>query len=134
MPTVIRKSASVVERRRMILHSVDWQVQVRPHVWSPPTDMYETETDYVVRVEIAGMCAADFSVSIADNYLVISGARPDTPKRRAYRQMEIRFGEFSAALELPAPVDVDRASAEYADGFLFVTLPKARPSQVHVQE
>ena len=53
MPTVIRKtdsSLSMGERRRDLLHAITWQVQVRSSAWSPPTDVYETEHDYVVRV------------------------------------------------------------------------------------
>jgi len=53
MPTIVRKSKfDSFQTRREILHAVSWQV--RSHVWSPPTDQYETEEAYVVRVEIAG--------------------------------------------------------------------------------
>ena len=129
MPTVIRKtdsSLSVGERRRDVMRAVTWQVQVRSSAWSPPTDVYETERDYIVRVEIAGMSGADFEVTFEDGYLVIAGARPDIQERRAYHQMEIRFGRFSVALGLPGPVSVDESRAEYLDGFLAVTLPKLK--------
>lgn len=130
MPTVIRKtdsSLSVGERRRD-LRAITWQVQVRSSAWSPPTDVYETERDYIVRVEIAGMSGADFEVNFEDGYLVIAGARPDIQERRAYHQMEIRFGRFSVALGLPGPVNVDESRAEYLDGFVTVTLPKLKPT------
>ena len=69
----------------------------------------------------------DFSVTLENNYLVINGIRPDVPERRAYHQMEIRFGEFSTVVALPGPVDSDNATAEYTDGFLVVTLAKDGP-------
>jgi HSP20 family molecular chaperone IbpA len=47
--------------------------------------------------------------------------------------MEIRFGKFATAVGLPAPVNVDQSRAEYQDGFLMVTLPKARPNQIKVE-
>ena len=131
MPTIIRKSdssVSVGERRRDVMRAVTWQVQVRSSAWSPPTDVYETEHEYVVRVEIAGMRDADFDITFEDGYLVIAGARPDIPERRAYHQMEIRFGRFSVAVGLPGPVDVEESRAEYLDGFLAVTLPKLKPA------
>ena len=132
MPAIVRKSsAALLETRREILHAVSWQV--RSNVWSPPTDEYETENAYVVRVEIAGMNEDDFEVSIEDNTLLIAGARPDAPERRAYHQLEIRFGKFATALGLPGPVDIDHAIAEYKDGFLTVTLPKATPKQIKVE-
>jgi len=132
MPTIVRKSSStLIETRRKILHAVSWQV--RSHVWSPPTDQYETEEAYVVRVEIAGMREDDFEVSLENNTIFISGARPDFPERRAYQQMEIRFGKFATALGLPGPVNIDQARAEYKDGFLIVILPKVTPNQIKVE-
>lgn len=132
MPVIARKSRStLLETRREILHAVSWQV--RSNVWSPPTDQYETEDAYVARVEIAGMREDDFEVSIENDTLLITGIRPDAPERRAYHQMEIRFGKFETALGLPGPVDIDNASAEYKDGFLIVILPKATPKQIKVE-
>lgn len=132
MPTVKRKpNAVIMEARREILHAVSWQV--RSNVWSPPTDEYETETAYVVRVEIAGMREEDFEVLLENDTLLISGSRSDVPDRRAYQQMEIRFGKFATSVNIPGPVDVDQAHAEYKDGFLTVVLPKATPNQIKVE-
>jgi len=123
MPTVIRKSGTtLLAARREILHAVSWQV--RSHVWSPPTDEYETAEAYVVLVEIAGMRDEDFEVSLDNDTLLISGSRPDLLDRRAYQQMEIRFGKFSTAVQIPGPVNIEQARAEYQDGFLTVILPK----------
>jgi HSP20 family protein len=132
MPTIVRRSSSnFFETRREVLHAVSWQV--RAGVWSPPTDVYETEDAYTVRVEIAGMRDGDFEVSMENGTLLISGYRSDVPERRAYHQMEIRFGKFATAVELPLAVDVEHASAEYSDGFLIVMLPKLKPNQVKVE-
>jgi HSP20 family protein len=128
MPTIVRKSGNVlVDMRREILHAVSWQVHAG--VWSPPTDFYETEEALVVRVEIAGMREEDFDVILENNTLFISGSRPDLPERRAYHQMEIRFGKFTTAVALPVSVNVDDARAEYKDGFLTVTIPKTNPNE-----
>ena len=138
MPTFIRKprlsSSSSVESRRDVMHAVGWQVQVRAGVWSPPTDVYETENNYVVRVEVAGMREEDFEITVENNFLLISGSRPDIPERRAYQQMEIRFGKFETVVGLPGPLDIDSSRAEYVEGFLTVTLPKAKPNQIEVEE
>ncbi|MBI5944669.1 MAG: Hsp20/alpha crystallin family protein [Chloroflexi bacterium] len=132
MPTVIRKSnAAILETRREILHAVSWQV--RSHVWSPPTDVYQTSEAYIVLVEIAGMRDDDFEVSLENNTLLISGSRPDFLERRAYQQMEIRFGKFTTAVNLPGPVNVEQARAEYQDGFLTIILPKAASNQNKVE-
>ncbi|OIN90806.1 MAG: hypothetical protein AUJ21_07945 [Anaerolineae bacterium CG1_02_58_13] len=132
MPTVIRKSdasVSLVDRRRDLIHAVSRDVALQRlyfSAWSPPTDVYETDEAYILRVEVAGMREADFEITLEDGFLQIGGTRPDVPERRAYQQMEIRFGRFSTAVGLPGPVNVDASRAEYVDGFLTVTLPKVK--------
>jgi HSP20 family protein len=129
MPTIIRKTRPILlETRREILHAVSWQV--RSTIWSPPTDGYETDEAYIVRVEIAGMREEDFEVAIENHTLHISGNRPDFLERRAYHQMEIRFGKFATTVSLPGPVNVDQSRAEYKDGFLTVVLPKQNQNKV----
>lgn len=128
MPTVIRKTRdTLMEVRRGILHAVSWQV--KSSLWEPPTDVYETEEAYIVRMEIAGMREEDFDVSLQDDTLYIMGYRPDFSARRAYHQMEIRSGKFANAVTLPGPVDADHALAEYTDGFITITLPKEKSNQ-----
>jgi len=132
MPTIIRKTLpTIVETRREIYHALSWHV--RASVWAPPTDIYETEENFVVRIEMAGMRDEDFEVAVENNMLMISGNRPDLNERRAYHQMEIRFGKFEVAIEIPVPVEIDRATAEYKDGFLRMQLPKANPKTIKVE-
>ncbi len=128
MPTIVRKSFSTIsETRREILHTLTWHV--RSTTWSPPTDIYETEESWVTKVEIAGMRDEDFEVAFENNILLIRGKRPDLVERRAYHQMEIRFGTFEIAVEVPVVVDIEKAKAEYKDGFLVITLPKVHSKQ-----
>ncbi len=128
MPTIVRKSFSAItETRREILHSVSWHV--RSSVWSPPTDVYETEDKCVIKVEIAGMRDEDFEVAFENNILMIAGYRSDLNERRAYHQMEIRFGRFEIAVEIFVSVDMEKATAEYKDGFLTIMLPKPNAKQ-----
>ena len=138
MPTFIRKSdpsLSLHDRRRDMMHAVTWQVQVRSSAWRPPTDVYETETEVVARVEVAGMRESDFEVTLEDGFLMISGTRPDIQERRAYHQMEIRFGRFSITVALPqGPVNIEQSHAEYLDGFLTVVLPKTKSKHTTIKE
>jgi HSP20 family protein len=138
MPTSIRKSRSnsppAMDSRREVLQAVGWQVQVRTGAWSPPTDVYETINEYVVRVEIAGMQEEEFEIFIENDLIFIRGNRSDIPERRAYQQMEIRFGKFETAVGIPGPIDVEAARADYKEGFLTVTLPKAQTLKIEVEE
>ena len=132
MPTIVRRSLpTIIETRREKFHAVSWQI--RSSAWNPPTDMYETEESFIVRVEVAGMKDEDFEVAVENNILMISGNRLDQNERRAYRQMEIRFGKFEIAVDIPIPVEIERSAAEYKDGFLVIQLPKASSTHIEVE-
>ncbi len=72
------------------MRAISWQVSVHSYAWSPPTDVFETDASFIVRLEVAGMRQSDFSIDVEDNFLVISGVRNEPPERRTYHQMEIR--------------------------------------------
>jgi HSP20 family protein len=85
-------------------------------------------------MEIAGMRREDFHVAMHGPRLVIAGVRAQqsaTP--RAYQQMEVSFGEFRVEVEIPARINREALAAEYADGFLRVTLPKLQPRRVELR-
>ena len=134
MPTVIRRSetVTVTEGRNETIHTVGWQVT--SSLWSPPTDVYETESDLVVRIEVAGMTESDFESTFNSGILLVRGARADTTERRGYHQMEIHFGKFSTSIGVPGTVDLDHSAAEYKDGFLTIKLPKAKKTEVKIEE
>lgn len=104
----------------------------RQYVWRPPTDVYENEEEVYVRVEISGMKDGEFSITLDDRVLTIQGVRIEKVERRAYHQMEIRFGEFATKVEIPSPIAHKEIRAVYDDGFLLVTLPKAKPRRIGI--
>jgi HSP20 family protein len=114
-------------------HDSFWGIKRRTHTWRPPTDVYETDEAYHVRVEIAGMKGADFSVTFDKQALVIRGVRSDEGSQKAYHQMEIGYGEFETAVQVPEPVKVPEIEASYVDGFLRVELPKAQPKVISIE-
>ena len=120
----------------VLLFSASWPRSLRRGVvWVPPTDVFETEDQIVVQVEVAGVKQSDLTVSLQDRRLIISGTRSDHgPSQRAYQQMQIRFGDFGTEVELPVPIDENGIEASYVDGFLRIVLPKRRPRQIDVQE
>ena len=115
------------------LHAIGWQVGIHSYAWSPPTDVFETEASFIVRLEVAGMRQSDFSIDVENNFLIISGVRSEPPDRRTYHQMEIRFGEFSTAIEIPAGADVSKTQADYEDGFLNIIMPKIKPTTINIK-
>ena len=132
MPTIIRRQVSnLVETRRDVYVTTGWQIH--SSVWMPPTDVYETETSLIVKVEVAGMREEDFEVVVEEQILMIHGIRVDQNERRAYHQMEIRSGKFEIAIGLPSGVNLDEAAAEYNQGFLTINFPKLQSKQIEVE-
>ena len=71
----------------------------------PPMDIYETEANLVIVMEIAGMRTEDMNVLFEKDHLSISGTRAEacpTPKTRLH-QMEIDYGYFERTLRIPFP-------------------------------
>jgi HSP20 family protein len=94
--------------------------------WQPDVDIFETEKNLVVRLELAGVRGADLKVTVDGDALRISGVRvaPEPANVQRLHQMEIATGPFERRLRLPIPFEREAVSAHLADGFLTVTLPK----------
>ncbi len=122
-----------------VMPSGRWLPLRRTRTWRPPTDVYETDDCVVVKVEIAGMKEGDFTISLSNRNLTITGVRPD-PLAEAqgltlsYQQMEICYGDFETEVYLPWAIVEDEIEATYEGGFLRVVLPKARAQKVPVVE
>jgi HSP20 family protein len=107
--------------------------------WAPALDVHEDKDSFSVRVELPGMKREDIEVSLHDGALVISGERQSekiSEGTEVHRQ-ERFYGKFSRALTLPAAVAGDKVKAQYKDGILTVTLPKAeeaKPKAITVSE
>ena len=104
-------------------------------VWHPPIDCFETDTEVVIVMEIAGMNQKDFSIALNGNILTIHGDRNEKidPCRLAFHHMEINYGRFERNLHLPEGVDKNSIKAVYKDGLLEVRgkkqTPRAKPPQ-----
>lgn len=113
-------------------------VRFSPKTWQPAIDVYETDKDVVVLVELAGLKEDEIEVVVHDNILIIKGERKDSKQgiKRTYSQMEILWGPFERDITLPANVNVNQIKAFYEAGFLEVVLPKLnkeRPRHIDIK-
>lgn len=94
--------------------------------WRPLLDLYETPTEFVLLVDLAGIQLKDVQVTVDSDVVRFSGNRPRPQAQNISRvhHMEIDFGPFSHAIRLPAPADLGGASSTYKDGFLTIRLLK----------
>lgn len=111
-----------------------WIIWQNTQTWRPPTDVFETDDNVIVRVEIAGMREADFNVVLHEQLLTITGVRVDPSPKVAYHQLEVRYGEFRTEVYSHWAVERGGIAATYQDGFLAVVLPKAHARRVQVIE
>lgn len=109
-----------------------WLMARQYKVWRPPTDVYETDTHVIVKVEIAGMAESDFSIALNARVLTISGVRHDPAAKLTYQQMEILYGEFETEVLVPWTIDENGIEATYRDGFLSVSLRKLTPRHIPI--
>jgi HSP20 family protein len=99
--------------------------------WSPALDMHEDKDNIYVRVELPGMKKEDIELSLHDGSLSISGERKAEGNHKdaeVYRA-ERFFGGFQRTVALPTLVATEEVKAQYQDGILSVTLPKAEEAK-----
>ena len=102
---------------------------VRSRTYHPPTDLYETEDEYVVLVAVSRADPESFRITYDGRYLVIRGVRPEpqpgVPKK--YHLLEIPCGAFERQIPLVADIDPEGIRSTYRDGMLEIRLPKRKP-------
>ena len=99
--------------------------------WVPNTDVYETDSGLVIKVELPGMKSENLEIVIEENRLRISGNRPDCCRapKCSFLIMEISYGPFESVLDLPSGYDLGQAKAIYVNGFLRIDVPAAQQPQ-----
>jgi HSP20 family protein len=104
--------------------------------WRPPIDVFETGSGLVVRAELGGLATSEVQVLLSRDELMIRGER-DVVRHvghRVYHESRVRYGQFEAAVRLPFAVDVELATAAYADGFLSIELPRLAATKLTTDE
>ncbi|HEX6269087.1 MAG TPA: Hsp20/alpha crystallin family protein [Anaerolineales bacterium] len=96
--------------------------------WSAPAiDMYQTDDEIVVKAMLPGMKADEVQISVNGDVLTLRGEtkHEEEKKEKAWHIREHRYGQFERSVPLPTQVKADQANAEFENGILTITLPKA---------
>lgn len=95
--------------------------------WMPKIDVKRIGNDVMVRAELPGVKPEDVDIELADNVLTISGERKYEQEREdeGYLIRESSYGTFERSLTVPDSVDPGAITANFNDGVLEVTVPKA---------
>lgn len=95
--------------------------------WHPRCDVFETESQWVVVVELAGMEKDEISITMSDEFLRISGVRSFPSKKNlSYYNMEIETGKFVRLIYFPeTALDRDNPKVSYINGILRIAFDLA---------
>jgi HSP20 family protein len=93
----------------------------------PAIDLYQTEDEVVVKASLPGLKADDVHISVTNGILSLSGEykQDEVARESTYHIREHRQGAFERSFTLPVEVETDKAKADFKDGILTITLPKA---------
>lgn len=103
-----------------------YSVEQAQGVWSPPVDIYETPTGFVLTAEVPGVRSSEIDIKIVDGALILRGERHwerDLPGEKIHR-LESSYGRFERTFHLSERIDAENISAEVDRGVLKVLLPK----------
>jgi len=98
--------------------------------WEPPMNVFETDSEFVVIMDISGMARNDIAVATDGAILRISGVRKDLipPGKKQFHSLEIQVGPFQRLIGIPSPVDAGTLTTRYDNGLLEIRLKKAGES------
>ncbi|MDD5759779.1 MAG: Hsp20/alpha crystallin family protein [Desulfobulbaceae bacterium] len=96
-------------------------------LWQPPVDMYESDSELIVFVEVAGIAPDKIKIMAENEMLTISGERKCLISGVNHvHRLEIEYGHFACRIPLPVSIDVDKTKSEINNGFLLVRMPVVR--------
>jgi len=114
MPKLLRRSRKLLGRD-----------EFAPLEWSPRVDVVQREGQLVIRADLPGLSKDDVKVEVGDDAITIEGERKQEKKeeREGYYYSECSYGSFYRAIPLPEGADASKATAEFHNGVLEVTVP-----------
>ena len=106
--------------------------------WAPAVDIYETDHDVVLKAELPGVDPKEVECRVEDGTLYLKGERKFEKEvnEENYHRMERAYGSFLRTFPIPGSVDAEKATAEYKNGVLILTLPKkeeAKPKTIKIE-
>ena len=106
--------------------------------WNLALDVAEKGDVFTVKASLPGISPDELNVTLEDNVLTIQGMtqEDETIEENSYHIRERRYGSFSRSVRFPVPVEGDKVEAEYENGVLTLSIPKAeavKPKRIAVK-
>ncbi|MGA2762001.1 MAG: Hsp20/alpha crystallin family protein [Spirochaetia bacterium] len=106
---------------------------------TPAVDVKETDSEYLMEVELPGLTEKDVEVKLDNNLLTISSRKEEKKeeKKNGYLMRERRASSFTRSFVLPEGIDREKIAAEFKNGILNLSFPKtpaAKPKMIEVKK
>ena len=106
--------------------------------WNLALDVAEKGDVFTVKASLPGISPDDLNVTLEDNVLTIQGEvkEDELIEENSYHIRERRYGSFSRSVRFPVPVEGEKVEAEYENGVLTLSIPKAeavKPKRIAVK-
>ena len=105
--------------------------------YTPLVDIIEDNDAFLFQADLPGVSPGDIDVSYENGVLTIAAkAHPRQPQGHRYVWREYGVGHFYRQFTLNTPVDADAIRAEYRNGVLDLTVPKAasaKPRRIEIK-
>ncbi|MCL5028747.1 MAG: Hsp20/alpha crystallin family protein [Bacteroidetes bacterium] len=107
-------------------------------VWMPLTDISEDKDNYTLKLDLPGVSKDDVKISYTDGQLNISGERKQEKETKdaKFHRVERAYGKYYRSFSLPSKIKDDKIEAEFKDGQLIITVPKAeeaKPKEISIK-
>ena len=101
------------------------------NAWAPVLDLVEKDDSFQIEVDLPGVRPEDVDVTVDQNLLTVRGERKSasTVAEENVRRSERRYGSFLRTISLPSHVDAEGIQADFEDGVLHITVPKAEQAK-----
>ena len=95
--------------------------------YSPLMNVSETESDYLIMMDLPGVEKKDVNVNLSNGILTVSGERKTSEKGDDNNRIwhETSYGAFSRSFELTSDIVEEKIKAKFTNGVLNISIPKA---------
>jgi len=104
---------------------------LRSGIWLPAVDVYESDNEVIIYVDVAGVDVDKLNVMVERNNVTVCGRRvlPDRENIRSIHQLEIEYGYFERTVSTPVPVEISSVSSICRNGILEIRMPMEKAKE-----
>jgi HSP20 family protein len=112
----------------------DGGTEMAGYSFIPAAEIHETPEQIQLKIEVPGLEAKDLDIKVTAEAVAITGERKSETQQddKGMKRSEFRYGRFQRIIPLPARIQNDKVQAEFKNGVLCLTMPKAEEEKNRV--